>query len=398
VIVTSSRASLAALGVPVPVDVFSDAEAVRFLAERTGLADQAGAVQVAEELGRLPLALAQAGAVIAGQHLDYGTYLRRLAGVSVAGYLTRPEEDPSPHGTAEAITMALEAARDDDTGGQGQQILAVIALLSPAGVPRDLVTGLRPGGPDAADRALQCLAAWSLITWSTGGSAVTAHRLVMRVVREQAAADGSLTAAARDAISALQAMLPDARDAWAHPALMQEYVTQVTALAEHLDAVPGLITGQVQENLLGLLAWAGWYLNEISDLSRATPVLQRALADRERVLGADHPQALTSRNNLAYAYRSAGRLGEAIPMFEQALADRERVLGAGHPDTLASRNNLAGAYRSAGRLGEAIPMYEQALADSERVLGADHPQTLTSRNNLERARAMTAPSEGRRNH
>jgi hypothetical protein len=43
-------------------------------------------------------------------------------------------------------------------------------------------------------------------------------------------------------------------------------------------------------------------------------------------------------------------------------------------------------------------MYEQALADSERVLGADHPQTLTSRNNLERARAMTAPSEGRRNH
>jgi tetratricopeptide (TPR) repeat protein len=85
-------------------------------------------------------------------------------------------------------------------------------------------------------------------------------------------------------------------------------------------------------------------------------------------------------------------------MFEQALADRERVLGADHPDTLASRNNLAGAYESAGRLGEAIPMFEQALADRERVLGADHPHTLTSRNNLERARAMTAPSEGRRNH
>jgi tetratricopeptide (TPR) repeat protein len=58
------------------------------------------------------------------------------------------------------------------------------------------------------------------------------------------------------------------------------------------------------------------------------------------------------------------------------------VLGADHPDTLGSRNNLAYAYRSAGRLDQAIPLYERTLADSERVLGADHPQTLTSRNNL----------------
>lgn len=82
---------------------------------------------------------------------------------------------------------------------------------------------------------------------------------------------------------------------------MQEYVTQVTALADHLDAVPATVTGQAGETLLGLLAWVGWYLNEISDLSRATPVLERALADRERVLGADHPDTLASRNNLERA-------------------------------------------------------------------------------------------------
>ncbi len=69
------------------------------------------------------------------------------------------------------------------------------------------------------------------------------------------------------------------------------------------------------------------------------------------MLGADHPDTLTSRNNLAGAYQAAGRLGEAIPLFEQTLADRERVLGADHPDTLTSRNNLAGAYQAAGRLG-----------------------------------------------
>ena len=58
------------------------------------------------------------------------------------------------------------------------------------------------------------------------------------------------------------------------------------------------------------------------------------------------------------------------------------MLGADHPDTLLSRNNLAAAWQAAGDLGRAIPLYEQTLADRERVLGADHPQTLVSRNNL----------------
>ena len=77
---------------------------------------------------------------------------------------------------------------------------------------------------------------------------------------------------------------------------------------------------------------------------------------------------------------------EAIRLHERTLADRERVLGADHPDTLTSRNNLAVAYEAAGWLEEAIRLHERTLADRERVLGADHPDTLTSRNNLERAR------------
>ena len=36
---------------------------------------------------------------------------------------------------------------------------------------------------------------------------------------------------------------------------------------------------------------------------------------------------------------------------ERLVADQERVLGPDHPDTLAARNNLALAYRAAGRTG-----------------------------------------------
>ena len=58
------------------------------------------------------------------------------------------------------------------------------------------------------------------------------------------------------------------------------------------------------------------------------------------------------------------------------------MLGPDHPNTRGSRNNLAGAYTSAGRLGEAIPLYEKTLAEYERVLGADHTDTVASRNSL----------------
>ena len=118
---------------------------------------------------------------------------------------------------------------------------------------------------------------------------------------------------------------------------------------------------------------------------------EQMLAEREWVLGPDHPYTLTARNNLAGAYKSAGRFGEAIELYEQVLAEREWVLGHDHLDTLTVRNNLAGAYKSAGRFGEAIELYERVLAERERVLGADHPDTLTVRNNL----AVAYKSAGR---
>ena len=118
---------------------------------------------------------------------------------------------------------------------------------------------------------------------------------------------------------------------------------------------------------------------------------EQMLAEREWVLGPDHPYTLTARNNLAGAYKSAGRFGEAIELYEQVLAERERVLGADHPDTLTVRNNLAVAYDSVGRFGEAIELYERVLAERERVLGADHLDTLNTRNNL----ASTYKSAGR---
>jgi hypothetical protein len=79
---------------------------------------------------------------------------------------------------------------------------------------------------------------------------------------------------------------------------------------------------------------------------------------------------------------AAGQPAKAIPLYKRTLADCERVLGANHPNTLRSRNNLAMSYQAAGRTAKAIPLLERTAADCERVLGAKHPDTQAARANL----------------
>jgi tetratricopeptide (TPR) repeat protein len=73
----------------------------------------------------------------------------------------------------------------------------------------------------------------------------------------------------------------------------------------------------------------------------------------ERVLGAEHPDTLTSMNNLALTYRNQGRWKEAEELNVQVMEMRKRVLGTEHPDTLTSMNNLASTYQNLGKWKEA---------------------------------------------
>lgn len=88
---------------------------------------------------------------------------------------------------------------------------------------------------------------------------------------------------------------------------------------------------------------------------------ERNLKQCEAKLGADHPDTLTSRNNLAAAYWSAGKLDRSIPLFEETLRQYKATLGPDHPDTLRILANLGVNYRNAGRLDDAIPLLENAL-------------------------------------
>ena len=66
-------------------------------------------------------------------------------------------------------------------------------------------------------------------------------------------------------------------------------------------------------------------------------------------------------NNLAGAYRDAGRLDKALPLIEETLKLTKAKLGPDHPDTLISMNNLAQGYQDAGQLDKALPLLEETL-------------------------------------
>ena len=110
--------------------------------------------------------------------------------------------------------------------------------------------------------------------------------------------------------------------------------------------------------------------------------MEEAFKLRTATQGADHPDTLTSMNNLARGYQAVGKMDRALPLYEETLKLRTSKLGADHPDTLTSMNNLAGGYRALGKIDRALPLYEETLKLKTAKLGADHPDTLRSMNNL----------------
>ena len=137
VLITGARWPVTAPGTSVSLEVFSGDEALAFLEGRTGRVDAEGAAALAAELGQLPLALTQAAAVMAGQHLGYRAYLDRLRAVPVEESLIR--EVGQPPGLAQAILLSLEAIRAADHTGACARVIAIMSVLSAAGVRRDLL-------------------------------------------------------------------------------------------------------------------------------------------------------------------------------------------------------------------------------------------------------------------
>ena len=384
----------------IKVGVFSREDSIKCLLRITDSEDLEAADAVAQKLGDLPLAIAQAGATACAEDWTLKKYLVRLKRYSSSRVIKPVRGDSYTEEVYKALLMAVDAALKE-LGGDEREVarrqLDGLAVLAQSGVPTRWIdplstdaysSDLEENVPDIADEnahsALTRLVRMSVVQQSAddGKSLTMLHRLQAQVLREnwgeektaahEEAFDAAVEILGRTKYEQLPSNATDARRRE-----VSDLITQLSAIA-----VQDYSRSLFESEQIRLYLYRAFKYGHDLGIGYKTVELSAAVEVIEDVLGPDHPDTLTVRNNLALAYDSVGRFGEAIDAWEELLLDCQRVLGPDHPDTLTVRNNLAGAYDSVGRFGEAIELFEQVLADRVRVLGPDHPDTLTTRNNL----------------
>ncbi|WP_261571171.1 FxSxx-COOH system tetratricopeptide repeat protein [Frankia gtarii] len=390
-LITSRRTDLAGFGTHLEVTELPRSEAVELLTRRIPGIDPDTASTIAGLLGDLPLAVEQAAGYLdqtATPPTDYAELLTTRLG----DMLTRGRVVDRP-GTTIADLWELSVTRLRITDPAAVALLDLCALCAPEPIPLTLFTGhphfldvaaLREaaGDPLAWNDTVASLVGYGLARRDATG--ITVHRLTAAAIRTTMTPTTTATTATA-LLHLLRAALPGDLEGYS------EHSPPWRALLPHLRAVldnqPDTTwnTKKIRREVSWLCDRTGRYLDLHGRPDTALPYHHRALTLDTRDLGPDHPDTLTSRNNLAGAYWAAGRLDQATSLHEQTLTDRLRILGPDHPDTLTSRGNLANAHQAAGRLDQATSLYEQTLTDRQRILGPDHPDTLTSRNNLANA-------------
>lgn len=105
---------------------------------------------------------------------------------------------------------------------------------------------------------------------------------------------------------------------------------------------------------------------------------------------------LNVKLNLAYAVGDVFQQFERARVLKQEVVDGlSAVLGANHPETLTARNNLAATVERLGDRHLARQMYEEVY-DTQRVqLGSIHPDTILSKYNVANVRCENRSAPGR---
>jgi tetratricopeptide (TPR) repeat protein len=415
-IIVTSRLTTWDASIRQNLDVMTREDARDLLCRHSDTMDSAGADAVAAKLGFLPLALEQAAAYVKRQGPGFAGYLRLYEANErrmLESGLPESAEYPRP------VFLTWRTTIDRLPEG-ARHILRLHAWLAPTPFPVDLyIKGaslISPGATEHDVRAwLGYLVDYSLATRHPGDT-ISVHGLVQAVERHDAESQPleSTYRAIRTLVgdqSAVPSWEAPNRSLWdlliPHSESLRrgalnfpmssdgsilwklgeayrhrgDYLAAIPPYIEFL-AIEERVLGAGHPNTLTSVSNLAGLLANIGEYAQAEPLYRRALQACERVLGMEHPGTLTVIDSLAGLLECKGEYAEAERLYRHALGGRERVLGVEHADTLMSVNNLGVLLESKGEHDEATQLFRLALEARERVLGVEHPDTLTSVNNL----------------
>ena len=391
VLITSQNPNWPGQGLDVPV--LAPKVAAEFLADRTGDPDRPAAVELAGELGGLPLALEQAAAYIQATGMTLAGYLSVFRGRE-ADLLGRGE--PTGHIKTVATTWELAFAKLEESAPAAAALLRLLAFCAPEAIPLrllvprpELTAQLRSQVPEvlvpplddqlAAEDAIAALRRHSLISPAAEGS-VLVHRLVQAVTRDQMPSE-LRKVWQRAAAAVIEAALP------ADPDLPQNRAV-LRSLLPHAQAA-------LTDSSSGMRKIAT-FLGTSGNYAAARDLFQRVLKALERVLGPEHRDTLTVRASLAHYTGRAGDEAGARDQYAALLPMRERILRREQRDTLTTRDWLAYWAGRAGDAAGARDQFAELTPVVERILGPEDPETLTARAGLARFTGEAGDAAGAR--
>lgn len=186
-----------------------------------------------------------------------------------------------------------------------------------------------------------------------------------------------------------------------------EFMTNMFRVSDPSEARGNTITArevldrgsqQIESGLAGepevqarLMETMGEVYSSLGLYHQAQPFLEKALATRRRLFGAESAETLRSIDQLARDLERQGQYPKAEGLAREAIATRQRLLGPEARATLESIHGLAAIMLSEGQYSETEKLDRKMIAVSRRVLGPEDKGTLQFMANL----ALAVADQGR---
>ena len=415
----------------IKVEEFDRSESIDYLLTVTNSDDREAADALADRLGDLPLAIAQAAETARNGNLSLDRYLDRLDSYGSERVIHPIPGDFYKEDVTTALWMAVEEAYEamkNDIKVRAQRQIGALALLAESGIPTQWldptieqrgnreVEDTREAADENAHDALNELIRRNIIQQSADRRTAILHRVEAHAVRSQWDADEE--ADARDAavellfnvdVESLAFTDTDGRLRCTRDLIHQLHSA---ASQEHSQTI--FTDERILTTIDNTLKYA-----ELTGIPAETIKLHSTIDIITQVHGENNHRVQIARNDLADAYMLSGvhsvantlytlnKFGRYLspkPIYdaeilelveeaekchaehnnEQAISLYERAVSKCHPVTGPSdkyiidiRHSLASAYNEAGMTEDAIQQTTKAIEEAPIAYGPNHPHTDT---------------------
>ncbi|WP_062433989.1 FxSxx-COOH system tetratricopeptide repeat protein [Herbidospora daliensis] len=384
VLITSRNQDWQTLAEMVTVEVFDRAESIAFLKKRVKGVQEEDTKRLAEQLGDLPLALEQAGALLAQTGMGVDEYLELLDKQTMR---ILDEGKPVEYPASMTASWSLSVAKLEDSMPAAVELLRACAFFGPEPIPRSL---LRPipvdlandepretlrtvlGDPILLSRAVSELGRYALAKIESETRTLQVHRLVQQLLRQQLTRE-DFNQYRHEVHLMLTAAAPgeaDDSDSWPRYAELLGHVT------------PSRVAGCCYDKVRDFAVRVVRYLEQSGDYSSAL-TLGKDLEDGwTEQFGEDHPHVLAARRHQGNVLRALGRYQDAYDLNEDTLSRMRRVLPSDAEDLLLVESGRGVDLRARGEFEAALAADRESVEKHTRLFGAEHHRTLRCLNNM----------------